>query len=133
MKPLRLVCCLTLLFFALMAAVTVYTVGREYDRLPRVALAAAARGEDGSYLVPLSALHTNGDGGWWLLLVREEDGPWGKEYRCKRLAVSPPQPGPSPDTALVRGEQLDRWPVAAASDQPLGDGQRVRFQEEGAP
>lgn len=130
MKPLRLICCLTLLFFLLMAAVTVYAVGREYNGLTRVALASAGREEGGLYRVPLSAIHTGGEGEQFLFQVVERDGPWGKEYRLKKVPLGRPRPGPEPGTALVPGRQLSDYPLVAASEGPLQDGQRVRFYRE---
>lgn len=130
MKPLRLICCLTLLFFLLMAAVTVYAVGREYNSLPRVSLTAAAPEENGLYRVPLSALHTGGEGERFLFQVVERDGPWGKEYRLKKVPLGRPRPGPEPGTVLVPGRQLSDHPLVAAGEGPLQDGQRVRFYRE---
>ena len=106
MKPARLVWSLCLLFFALMALATILAVDRSYRELPRVALAAAREVPGGTWMVPPSALCRDGEGSCYVLLVQEEEGPWGR---------------------VAAGQRLTALPMAAGWERPLSGGERVRF------
>lgn len=133
MKPARLMLGLCALFFVLMAGATVFSVRRDYARLPKVELVLAQEGENGTYTVPLAAVREDGEGRAFLLFVLEEDGPWGKEYVCRRAFLKPLRLDPDRGTALVAGQDLCRYPIAGAGEEPLADGRRVRFAAEGRP
>ena len=116
MKPARLVWSLCLLFFALMALATILAVDRSYRELPRVALAAAQEVPGGTWMVPPSAL------------CRDGEGPWGREYYCRRVPVALLRDAPEGEQVLVAaGQRLTALPMAAGWERPLADGERVRF------
>ena len=120
MKPARLMLGVCALFFILMAGATVFSVGRDYARLPKTELVLARPEGDNTYTVPLAA-------------VREEEGPWGKEYVCRRAFLNLLRQDPEGGSALVAGQDLCRYPIAGASEESLADGQRVRFATEVRP
>lgn len=133
MKPVRLMWGVCALFFVLMAGVTVFSVRRDYARLPQVELVLARPEGDNTYTVPLAAVREDEEGRTFLLFVLEEDGPWGKEYVCRRAFLKPLRLDPEGGTALVAGQDLSRYPIAGASESPLAEGRRVRFVTEGRP
>lgn len=128
MKPARLVWSLCLLFFALMALATILAVDRSYRELPRVALAAAREVPGGTWMVPPSALCRDGEGSCYVLLVQEEEGPWGREYYCRRVPVALLRDTPEGEQVLVAaGQRLTALPMATGWEWPLSGGERVRF------
>lgn len=128
MKPARLVWSLCLLFFALMALATILAVDRSYRELPRVALAAAREVPGGAWMVPRSALCQDEKGSCYVLLVQEEEGPWGREYYCRRVPVALLRDAPEEEQVLVAaGQRLTALPMAAGWERPLSGGERVRF------
>ncbi len=133
MKPARLMLGVCALFFILMAGATVFSVGRDYARLPKTELVLARPEGDNTYTVPLAAVREDGEGRTFLLFVREKEGPWGKEYVCRRAFLNLLRQDPEGGSALVAGQDLCRYPIAGASEESLADGQRVRFATEVRP
>ncbi len=129
MKPLHVICCIAILFFAFMAGITVYSVNAEYHQLTKVRLSYAQKDEN-AYSIPLSAMYTDTEGRNYLFLVLEQEGAWGKEYICKKVLLAYVNFDESQGRITVKEPLLSKYPIADKSERDLEDGERVRFSKE---
>ncbi len=116
------------LFFALMAGLTVYAQRRYTAMLPQVELGPAQGAGTFNLTVPASAVFSD-DTDTYLWLVSEIQGPWGKEYVVEKGYVSVLRA--EGDRVYLAGQA--RKPIVIAADRPLLPGQAVRFVRPAQP
>lgn len=117
---------LGVLFLCLLLFATLYSRTVAQWNLPKVELAIAQKTESMVQL-PRAAIYEDSAGKTYILLVKEQQGAWGKEYICvKQMVVVSQTDG---RFVFVQGVGEFRYPVVTGSDQPVGEGSKVRFYE----
>lgn len=124
-KLFRLVLlCAGVVYLTAVVGATVYSQTVYVQNLPAVTLGKPTGGK-----VPKAALTDNGQGGFFLNTVEQQDGPWGKRYVLKQITVQTVQPVDETNVFAFEAMQV-KVPLALTISSPMAyDGMEVRLEE----
>ena len=80
----RIVIIISILFLLLVCLSTAYSLQTYRSQLPVVEVKYIAS----DAICPSEAIYEDPNGGYYLLVVNEQEGPWGKEYILKQVFVN---------------------------------------------
>ena len=115
---------LLLSFFVVLAISTIYSYISFRNNLPVVILSQPQQVDGTLYDVPSASVYHSGENQYYVFVVKQKRGAWGKEYVCARQVISVVN---TDDDRLIIAANLGRLPIAVQSTAPLNDGMVVRL------